>query len=458
MLSNEKIPVPGKCPKKSLTILLATLCTTIAFSLPVWAQSTASISGIVADPSGAVVAGAEVVLHNSGNGAQQVTTVAAEGSYRFANLAPGRYRIEIATQGFKSYSHDDLVLSADGTLKLDITLALAAASTMVEVSAESVQIDLSNTQMGDTIAAAKMTSVPLNGRSFVDLLAIQPGVVPASSAQPNAVDMSGCTTTPPSGDLNAGNLSVSGQRETANGFAVNGSNVEEDFNNGTAVVPNLDWIQDLKVLTNNFDAEYGNFSGGQVMVATKSGSNQIHGSAFEFLRDTDLDARNYFGTARARYDRNQYGGTIGGPLRKDKAYLFLDYQGTTMTQGQETGNIVVPSLADRSGNLADLSSQLTGTVSTDYWATQLQEKGFSATVGEAYSAVFANAVIPQSAWSAPALALLQYIPRPNVGTDLFSSSSGNETLGDNKAAARIDVEHSLRQFDGLLLYRPVHAG
>ncbi len=110
-----------------------------------------------------------------------------------------------------------------------------------------------------------MTSVPLNGRSFTDLLAMQPGVIPASSAQPNAVVMSGCTTTPPSGDLNAGNLSVSGQRETANGFSVNGSVVEEDFNNGTAVVPTLDAIQDFRVLTNNFDAEYGNYSGGQVL-------------------------------------------------------------------------------------------------------------------------------------------------------------------------------------------------
>ena len=144
-----------------------------------------------------------------------------------------------------------------------------------------------------------MTSVPLNGRSFTDLLAMQPGVIPASSQQPNAVVMSGCTAAPPSGDLNAGNLSVSGQRETSNGFAVNSSAVEEDFNNGTAVVPNLDSIQDLKVLTSNFDAEYGNFSGGQVLVTTKSGGNKLHGSAFEFLRNTALDSRNYFATSRA---------------------------------------------------------------------------------------------------------------------------------------------------------------
>jgi hypothetical protein len=444
---SAEFSLPTESGRRGLVVLLATLV--ITFCVPAWAQSTASISGTIVDPSGAVVAGVTIVLHDHERGTQQATTAGNEGAYAFPILAPGRYSVDVDAQGFKPYRRDNLLLSAADTLKFDISLALISESTTVEVSADAVQVDLSDTQMGGTIAAAKMTSMPLNGRSFVDLLAIEPGVVPASSAQPNSVVMSGCTTTPPSGDLNPGNLSVSGQRETANGFAVNGSNVEEDFNNGTAVVPNLDSIQDLKVLTNNFDAEYGNFSGGQVIVSTKSGSNQIHGSAFEFLRNTDLDARNYFGNERAKYDRNQYGATIGGPIRKDKAYFFLDYQGTNMTQGQETGNIEVPSLADRAGNLSDLAAQLTGTVSTDYWASQLTTKlGYTVTAGEPYSAVFANAVIPQSAWSVPAKALLQYIPQPNVGQNLFSSSAENETLGDNKAAARVDVNTRVGNLSG----------
>jgi carboxypeptidase family protein len=435
---NKKILESYPRSSTALAVLLAAFF--LISSLPAWAQLTASVSGSVVDPSDAVVTGATVILHDTERGTQQTSTTGADGSYTFPGVLPGQYRIEVAAQGFKPYLQDGFALTAAAAFKLDVTLALISDSTTVEVSAEAVQVDLSDTQMGETITGTKMTSVPLNGRSFVDLLAIQPGVVPASSAQANAVVMSGCTTTPPSGDLNPGNMSVSGQRETANGFLVNGSDVEEDFNNGTAVVPNLDSIQDLRVLTNNFDAEYGNFSGGQVMVATKSGSDQLHGSGFEFLRNTNLDARNYFGTDRAKYDRNQYGGTFGGPIRKDKAYFFLDYQGTKMTQGQETGNIVVPSQADRSGNLADLGTQLTGTVSTDYWAAQLSQKlGYAVTAGEAYSAVFPNAVIPQSAWSAPAKTLLQYIPQPNAGQNLFSSSAGNETLGDNKGAARIDV-------------------
>ena len=239
--------------------------------------------------------------------------------------------------------------------------------------------------MGELITARTVASIPVNGRSYTDLLALQPGVIPASSQQPNAVVMSGCTNAPPSGDLNPGNMSVSGQRETANGFTVNGSSAQEDFNMGAAIVPNLDSIQEFRVLTSNFDAEYGNFSGGQVLVTTKSGTNELHGSAFEFLRNTNLDARNYFAAERAEYDRNQFGGTVGGPIRKDKVFFFADYQGTRMTQGVETGLISVPSLQNRAGDFSDIASSLTGTVNGQYWANLLSQKlGYTVHPGEPY--------------------------------------------------------------------------
>ena len=248
--------------------------------------------------------------------------------------------------------------------------------------------------------------------------------------------MSGCAQAPPSGDLNPGNLSVAGQRETSNGFSVNGADVEEDFNNGTAIIPNLDSIQDFKVLTSNFDAEYGNFAGGQVLANTKSGGNKLHGSAFEFLRNTDLDSRGYFDPTRAAYNRNQFGGTLGGPVQRDKSFFFLDYQGTRMTQGQETGDIAVPTAAERSGNFGSL---LTGKVSGSYLASLLSQKlGQTVTQGELYSQVFPNGVIPQSIWSAPALALMKYIPLAN-GPNGFSTASQNETVGDDKAGARFDL-------------------
>ncbi len=155
----------------------------------------------------------------------------------------------------------------------------------------------------------------------------------------------------PSGGLNPGNQSISGQREDANGFLVNGGDVKELMNGGTAIIPDLDSIAEFRVLTNNFDAEYGNYSGGIINVVTKCGSNQFHGSAFEFLRNTDLDARNFFSPQRGFYRQNQFGGTVGGPIKKNKLFFFLDYQGTRNAQGLDTGLIQVPTLAERSGQL-----------------------------------------------------------------------------------------------------------
>ncbi len=155
------------------------------------------------------------------------------------------------------------MLGPTAPLRADVLLQMASHMEAVEVTTSGVEMDTSTTQIGEGISQEKLTAVPLNGRSYTDLLALQAGVIPTSSAQPNAVVMSGATSTPPSGDLNPGNMSVSGQRETANGFVVNGSTVEEDFNNGAAVIPNLDSIAEFRVLTSNFDAEYGNFSGGK---------------------------------------------------------------------------------------------------------------------------------------------------------------------------------------------------
>ena len=200
----------------------------------------------------------------------------------------------------------------------------------------------------------------------------------------------GATILDPSGTLNPGTISVNGQRETANYFSVNGSDAEEDVNAGTAIIPNLDAIAEFRIVTSNFDAEYGEFSGGQVSVVTKNGSNELHGSAFDFLRNTDVDARNYFSPTRGVYRQNQFGGTLGGPIRRDKLFYFMDYQGTRQTQGIDTGEISVPSNADRTGNLSDFvdsngNTLLTGTVGGPYFASLLTQKlGYAVTQGEPY--------------------------------------------------------------------------
>lgn len=413
-----------------------------------WAGDVLRFSGFIADPSGAAVVGAKVTIHNEGTNAEQSIKSDERGSYEFL-AAAGHYRLTIAAQGFQSYVAKGLLLGPTAPLRADAVLHLSDREDTVEVTSNSdIALDTTTTQVGEGISQEKMTAVPLNGRSYTDLLALQAGVIPMSSAQSDAVVMSGATSTPPSGDLNAGNMSVSGQRETANGFVVNGSSVEEDFNNGTAVIPNLDSIAEFRVLTSNFDAEFGNFSGGQILVTTKSGVNQLHGSAFEFARNTFFDATNYLSTDRAAYDRNQFGGTLGGPVLRDKLFFFGDYQGTRMTQGVETGQIAVPSAAERLGDFSANTGSLTGTVSGSYLAAILSSRlGYAVTTNEPYytsgctstgSCVFPNAVIPTAAWSAPSKALLQYIPTPNAGTSTFSDSTQNETLNDDKEALRLD--------------------
>jgi hypothetical protein len=156
------------------------------------------------------------------------------------------------------------------------------------------------------------------------------------------------------------------------------------------VIPNLDSIAEFRIITSNFDAEYGEFSGGQISVVTKSGTNKFHGNAFEFLRNTNLDARNYFSPARGAFRQNQFGGTFGGPLRRDKVFFFVDYQGTRQTQGVDTPVIAVPSNADRTGNLSDFTTglagnQLSGLVSGPYFANSLtRELGYAVVAGEPY--------------------------------------------------------------------------
>jgi hypothetical protein len=251
----------------------------------------------------------------------------------------------------------------------------------------------------------------------------------------------------PSGEPNAGTISINGQREFANAFILNGSDVEEDVNSGTAIIPNLDSIAEFRILTSNFDAEYGGYSGGQINVVTKSGANVFHGDSFDFLRNTGLDARNYFSPSRAKFDQNQFGGTLGGPIKRDKAFFFADYQGTRMTEGIDTGLIPVPSLEERTGDLLGAANSLTGSVDGQYWANLLSKGlGYKVYPGERYYApgcsslsgcVFPGAQLPERAWSAPAKHLIEYIPQPNAA-DTFSTSSENELLRDDKGAYRVD--------------------
>ncbi|HEY1657648.1 MAG TPA: carboxypeptidase regulatory-like domain-containing protein [Candidatus Sulfotelmatobacter sp.] len=438
-----------------------------------------SISGTVKDSSGAAIAGASVSLTNANMGARQLTTSDGRGGYTFPVLAVGTYELEVSHSGFKPYRRSEIKVDTNSALSVDITLQIGRRDDKITVSDSAVHLETYSSQIGEVIDSKQMTSVPLNGRSYTDLLSLQAGVAPATSITTNTVQDVGASALSPSGDLNPGTISINGQREFANAFIVNGSDAEEDVNMGTAIIPNLDSIAEFRILTSNFDAEYGEFSGGQINVVTKSGGNSFHGDLFEFLRNTDLDARNYFSPTRGTFIQNQFGGTFGGPIRKNKIFFFSDYQGTRQRQGIDTGLIPVPSLQDRSGNLSDLASlfsttqtvngqsfSVPTTVTGPAWAQTLSQRfGYNVQAGEPYyftqgetqpnpsgsspatyatscttsaQCVFPNAQIAPGAWSVPAQRLLQYIPAPNQGGSFFATSASNQSLRDDKGAIRLD--------------------
>jgi hypothetical protein len=422
------------------------------FPLGLRAQAPKSfrVGGVVHDATGGVIPGAEVTLRqsNQSNAATPLTQQTdGQGSFQFFVPAANTYSVEVRVANFTIY-HGQATVSAEApSANLDVTLAVNGSAETVEVTADALAAETTSTQLGETLESKKMEAVPLNGRSFTDLMAVQPGIVPVNTAQPGAVIMTGVATTPPSGDANPGNLSISGQREDSNGFRVNGADVEENVNMGTSIVPNLDAIDSFRVLTSNFDAEYGNSSGGQVLVTTKSGAAQWHGSAFEFLRNTALDARNYFSSDRAAYRQNQYGGTLGGEPFHEGVALFGDYQGTALTEGIDTGDISVPSMAERGGDFSQVP--LTGSVNGNAWAAQLSSAlGQTVTPGEPYAQVFPTGQIPQSIWSAPAKYLLVSIPEPNAGNAVFETTTAAETLGDNKGGLRADWTHGKQALTG----------
>ncbi len=412
-------------------------------------QCGGSISGTVKDQSGSVIPNANVTVREVNTGLSYQTNTDSKGHYTLPVLPVGHYELSVEATGFRSYQRKVIVLDTNAALTLDASLEVGSVAQTVSVTDNTLHVETSSTQMGQVISGRQMTAVPLNGRSYTDLLSLQPGVAPATTITSTTVQDVGATILDPSGTLNPGTISVNGQREFANAFLVNGSDAEEDVNSGTAIIPNLDAIAEFRIVTSNFDAEYGEFSGGQISVITKSGGNGIHGDAFEFLRNTDLDARNYFSPTRGAFRQNQFGGAFGGPIRRDKIFFFTDYQGTRQTQGIDTGSISVPSNQDRAGNLSDLASSMTGTVDGPYFASLLSQKlGYSVVAGEPYyvsgcntlaQCVFPHAVIPQSAWSTPAQKLLQYIPAPNTPSGTFATSAYNQILRDDKGAFRLDA-------------------
>jgi hypothetical protein len=411
------------------------------------ADVTGSILGVVRDRSQAVVTGAHVTVTNAQTNYSQETTSAADGSYRILALPVGNYKLTATAAGFGPFTATDIVLKVNDQLHVDITLQVGSIQQEVSVSADAVQVESESTQLGDVIDSKKMLALPLNGRSYLDLLGLQAGVVPVTSGVMQQ-------DRPVSGTLMSGNLSVNGQRETSNAFLVNGGDVSEGRNLGAGLIPNLDSIEEFRLITNSFDAEYGKFSGAVMNAITKSGTNGVHGDVFEFLRNEKFDARNYFDPSRAELRRNQFGYAVGGPFWKNKLFWFTDYQGTRQVIGASTGLVTLPTVNQRNGifSASDFldsdNNPLTGGVNGVFWAQTLSKRlGYTVTDTEAYyvpgctsntQCVFPNAVIPSNAFAAPGVGILPYIPLPNVGSDQFSDNSQKNRVRNDKAGQRVD--------------------
>ena len=444
---------------------------TLAFAVSAHAAITGVISGTVNDPTGAVIPNVTVAATEQATGVKHVVVSDSRGFFSFPSLDVGTYTVSASTQGFESFQLKDIKVDANSSIRADITLRVGNVAQVTEITSNAVQVETQSTQLGEVIESEKMTAVPLNGRAYTDLLALQPGVSPYAGTSESASE-GGKTV---SGGLNAGNMSINGGREASNGFMVNGADVNDGVENGTAVIPNLDSISEFRIITNNFDAEYGNFSGGQVNVVTKNGTNQFHGSGFEFFRNTVLNAANYFAiplNTRGPYNQNIYGGTIGGPIKRNKVFFFADFQGTNQSIGTSV-SVQTPSVADKTGNLSDLSSFMTGTVNGPGWANVLSNRlGYAVdgVNGEPYcqstctstawapsgpasltGCVFPNATIPTKAWDPTVSGMLKYLPAPNSsvnGLPYFATSANPQTLKDYKEAGRVDVNTRYGTFFG----------
>jgi hypothetical protein len=433
-------------------------------ALPLCADVTGSILGTVRDASQAVIAGASVTATNTETNLTKSTVTSSAGEYRLLALPPGPYQVVVTARGFQQFVTTGIEVKVNDQLHIDPVLEVGTIQQEVRVEALAVQVETENTQLGDVIGTKKIESLPLNGRSYIDLLGLQAGVAPATvgSMQQDR---------PVSGGLSAGNVSVNGQRETANAFLVNGGDVSEGRNLGAAVIPNLDSIGEFRLITNSFDAEYGRFSGSVMNAITKSGTNGFHGAGFEFLRNDKMDARNFFDPSKGSLRRNQFGYAVGGPFWKNKLFWFTDYQGTRESVGASTGLVTVPTPDERNG-IFDPGVFAGAAVKGDYWAQVLSQRlGYTVRNNEPYSGctdtancVFPNGVIPQRAFAAPVSHLLPYIPLPNTAGGQFADASQKKTLKDDKMGQRVDLVNQKTgnwsfyyHFDDSTVYDPLAA-
>ncbi len=398
-------------------------------------QITGSIRGTVADPTGAAVSGATVSAKQAETGLTRSAVTDHSGAYDVLELPVGHYRLQVEAKGFQTYIQQGITLDVNEKASVPVRLAVGSETQRVEVLADAQIIQGTVTNLGTTVSEREILDLPLNGRDFTQLGLLQTGVVPLTPGLKEA-----------GGSLRDGQAyAVNGQRPESNNFLIDGANNFNGVDGGFVLEPPVDAIEEFRILTHNANAEFGNSLGSTTNIITRSGTNQIHGALWEFVRNDAFDATNYFATTTEPLKQNQFGGTFGGPIRKDKTFAFGFYEGFRNRQGETQGS-TVPSLAEREGNFGQLCNNpetheqidpVTGLCSNPTPGHQL------------YNLFTGGTPIPFN--QLPSInplsqGLLSLFPEPNDGTNVFNSTN---SLRDNTDQFGVRVDHYLSPNDTL---------
>src|SRR5271155_549589 len=427
-------------PRARWTMMcLETACLVVAISLAVptllSAQGTGGrILGRVADPSGALIAHVKVAATNEATGVSRGAETSDSGDYVFPEVPVGVYTLSFELAGFKKDLRHGVTLELNQIITLNMTMQIGQAQEVVDVTSEAPLVDTASTQLGAVVDDRSVSTLPLNSRDTYQFLQLQPGVMSTAGSSNSIIY----------GSDQAGAVSVNGGRGRSNNFSVNGGDANDQFVNLPTVQPSPDSIQEFRVITNTFDAEYGRNSGSVVNVVTKSGTNEWHGDVYEFFRNKVLNAKGYFDTTKPQFNQNQFGGTFGGPIKKDRTFFFASYEGRRIRQGEPSPVVTVPTAAERPSatqafsDFSALGSPFAGTLANSSLLTNrpgcagavAAAHGAPIADGVSYASIFPNNQIPLPCMDSTAVDLLQLVPTPAGGGDTIETVPTSPVRGD----------------------------
>ncbi|MFQ3589797.1 MAG: carboxypeptidase regulatory-like domain-containing protein, partial [Chloracidobacterium sp.] len=407
-------------------------------------QTTGTLRGVVTDPNGAVLAGAQVTLTLEGTQNTRVGASDEDGTFEFPALPIGTYRLTVEAYGFKRHEQANLEVSLGRVNAITVRLEVGETTEVVKVEASGTpMVETDSTQIGASVNSRAVVNLPLNTRDTYQFLQLQPGVQSQLGS-----DLF-------TGSDQVGVVSVNGGRGRSNNFNVNGGEANDLYVNLPAVQPSPDAIEEFRVLTNTFDAEYGRNSGSVVNVVTKSGTDQFRGNLFEFFRHRALNARNFFNLQKPDYNQHIFGGTLGGPIWRGRTYFFTSYEGRRIRQGIPSDVVPVPTAAERLGDFS-AGPLFGGSIADATVATVLNARpGCAAAVaaaggapiaaGTAYADIFPGNRIPVPCFDRTAADLMrQFVPLPNLGDSFFQANPLARQRGD-QVTLRLDHRLTDRQ-------------